>query len=189
MAQIKTLKDFEQNIIYPVSTTQAVVDMDGIDLETLHRTFVRMDRIEDVETGNLSIPETINNKVTSIDAASTDVQYPTAKAVYTALNKAGIQVVKVDTLPAIENALNGVIYLIANDRTGNQDSYEEYLLVEIDGVKALEKIGDTTLDLSGYATEDYINTAIANHISVQTITQEDYDALTNYDLNTLYVIE
>ena len=27
MAQIKTLKDFEQNIIYPVSTTQAVVDV------------------------------------------------------------------------------------------------------------------------------------------------------------------
>lgn len=189
MAQIKTLKDFEQNIIYPVSTTQAVVDADGVNLDTLHTAFVRAKKIEDVETGNLSIPETINNKVTSIDAASTDTQYPTAKAVYTALNSAGLQVVKVDTLPTAEDALNGVIYLMTNDKIGNQDSYEEYLLVEIEGVKALEKIGETTLDLAGYATEEYVNNITANNVKIQTISQENYDALTNYDLNTLYVIE
>ena len=188
-AYVKKLKDVEQNTIYPVSTTAAIVNKEGVNLDSIHSTFVTAKHIENIETGNLIACETINNKVTSINAASTDVQYPTAKAVYTALNAAGLQVIKVDTLPAVETALNGVIYLIANKGTGDQDLYEEYLLVEVNGVKALEKIGNTTLNLAGYATEQYVQTAIANAIKAQTISQEDYDALQSYDLNTLYVIE
>ena len=67
--------------------------------------------------------------------------------------------------------------------------YEEYILVDQDGIKNFEKIGDTTVDLTNYATKSYVDTAVANVVKVQTISQADYDALTSYDLNTLYIIE
>lgn len=192
MAKIKTLKDYEQNTIYPVSTTQAVVNSEGINLDSIHSTFITAKQIEDIETGNIGVYELQGNKVTTVDAASTDTQYPTAKAVYDyglAIKKVGIQMTKVDSLPAVEEAQSGLIYLIKNTTEENLNIYEEYILVDQDGLKSFEKIGDTTVDLTGYATETYVNNAIANAIKVQTISQEDYDALQSYDLNTLYVIE
>lgn len=192
MAKIKTLKDYEQNIIYPVSTTQAVVNADGVNLDSIHSTFVRTKQIEDIETGNIGIYELQGNKVTTVDAASTDTQYPTAKAVYDyglAIKKVGIQMTRVDELPAIEEAQSGLIYLIKNTTEENLNIYEEYILVEQDGFKGFEKIGDTTVDLTGYATEEYVNNAISNVVNIQSISQENYDALTSYELNTLYVIE
>ena len=64
MAKIKTLKDYEQNTIYPVSTTAAIVNKEGINLDSIHSTFITAKHIENVETGNLNACETINNKVT-----------------------------------------------------------------------------------------------------------------------------
>ena len=42
-------------------------------------------------------------------------------------------------------------------------------------------------DLTGYATEDYVNSRIAN-LQIVPITQADYDALETKDPNTLYLI-
>ena len=192
MAYIKKLKDANDNTIYPQSTTSAVVNADGINLDSIHSTFVRSAQIEDIETGNIGIYELQGNKVTTVDAASTDTQYPTAKAVYDyglAIKKVGIQMTKVDNLPAIEEAQSGLIYLIKKMTEENLNIYEEYILVDQDGIKNFEKIGDTTVDLTNYATKSYVDTAVANVVKVQTISQADYDALTSYDLNTLYIIE
>ena len=191
-AYIKKLKDVNNNTVYPQSTTAAVVDSEGINLDAIHSKFITSQFIEGIETGNLGLYETIGNKTVTIDAASTDIEYPTARAVYDyglAIKKVGIQMTKVDELPAIDEAQSGLIYLMKKVTEENLNIYEEYILVEQDGFKGFEKIGDTTVDLTGYATETYVNNAIANAIKAQTISQEDYDALQSYDLNTLYVIE
>ena len=193
MAKIKTLKDYDQNIIYPVSTTQAVVDAEGRTLDSIHASFVSAENVEKVETGNINIYEDVKNKVTTVDAASTDIQYPTAKAVYDyglAIRSVGIQMTKVEELPAVENAQSGLIYLIKKENEQNLNIYEEYILIEEqDGTKKFERIGDTSVDLTGYATETYVNDAIDGVVKVQTISQENYDSLTSYDSNTLYIIE
>lgn len=49
MAKIKTLKDYNDEIIYPQSTTRAIVDSNGINLDTLHSKFVMMDQITEIE--------------------------------------------------------------------------------------------------------------------------------------------
>lgn len=81
MAKIKTLKDNEQNIVYPQSITQAIVDANGINLDTILHNTVMTDTEEDVADVIVGY-EDINNKVTEITEDSTDVQYPSAKAVY-----------------------------------------------------------------------------------------------------------
>lgn len=81
MAKIKTLKDYNDEIIYPQSTTRAIVNAEGVNLDTLHSKFVMMEQISEIEDIDTEY-ESIANKTTIINNASTDTQYPSAKAVY-----------------------------------------------------------------------------------------------------------
>ena len=56
--------------------------------------------------------------------------------------------------PAAEDAKPGVIYLVADD--ANAGTYVEYILVEYQGNKYVERIGTTATDLSDYATKTYV---------------------------------
>lgn len=192
MAYIKKLKDKDNNTIYPQSITSAVMDSEGVSLDAIHSTFVTSESVTEVNPGGITVCESVANKTAEIDANSTDIEYPTAKAVYEyglAIKSVGIQMTKVDELPAAADAQNGLIYLKPKSPGEENNIYEEFIVVDKDdGNKAFEKIGDTTVDLTSYATKDYVNSVAAGGLKVETLTQEEYDSLAGYDLNTLYVI-
>lgn len=72
---------------------------------------------------------------------------------------AGVTLQFVDTLPPIGTALESVIYCLKTQSTGS-DIYEEYV-VGYDEQEQREwvQIGDTSVNLSGYATTYYVDTA------------------------------
>lgn len=58
----------------------------------------------------------------------------------------------VTELPSPENAKSNVVYMLRrNTGLNTQDIYDEYFLVNINGVLSLELLGNTELDLSQYA--------------------------------------
>ena len=67
----------------------------------------------------------------------------------------------VETLPAVEDAAEDVIYMVAVDGGEGVQKYEEYMLIN----GAMEKIGDTAVDLTGYAKETYVDQAEADAIA------------------------
>ena len=153
MAKIKTLKDYNNETIYPQSTTKAIVDANGINLDTLHSKFVMMDQITEIEDIGSEYENTLN-KVTTIDNTVTDVQYPSAKAVYDfgmAIKNVGIKIEVVNALPNTGDSK--IIYLINNGSSEEQNIYDEYVYVN----NTWEHIGTTKVDLSNYATKEYVD--------------------------------
>lgn len=92
---------------------------------------------------------------------------------------------------AVTNPQGNVLYLIGPTGTGS-DKYEEYVYSNNDW----HKIGDTSIDLSGYVTTSALNTALAGYVSSSDLatalsaytptsnlatvaTSGDYDDLTN----------
>lgn len=63
----------------------------------------------------------------------------------------------VSSLPNINSASTSTIYLVPNNKTGN-NSYDEYVVVKkADGTKSFEKLGGADVDLSGYMKTDGSN--------------------------------
>ena len=65
--------------------------------------------------------------------------------------------VVVDELPTNAEAKENVMYLIKDDTVTGSDKYEEWM--KISGV--LQKIGDTSISLDGYASQTYVNDRIS----------------------------
>ena len=84
-----------------------------------------------------------------------------------------ISIQVVDTLPTTGES--NVIYLVPKEGS-KDDIYNEYIWVN----NAWELIGSTQIDLTGYATEDWVNTQIANFLTESQITQLINNSLTNY---------
>lgn len=57
----------------------------------------------------------------------------------------------VDQLPEVSAAQENVIYMVPKTGGSGEQRYDEYMLIN----GALEKIGDSAVDLTGYATETY----------------------------------
>ena len=150
MSKIQTIKDKNGNIVYPQTAVQAVYDENGKTLNTVLTDFVKADEAgSSVENVNNN-PELVANKVTSIDNNSTDIQYPSAKAVYNTIlaNKSvGIKISVVNELPT-ENIDDKTMYLKSNGTSETQNIYDEYLYIN----NNWEHIGSTatTVDLSEY---------------------------------------
>lgn len=84
-----------------------------------------------------------------------------------------ISIQVVDTLPTTGES--NVIYLVPKEGS-KDDVYNEYIWVN----NAWELIGSTQIDLTGYATEDWVNTQIANFLTESQITQLINNSLANY---------
>lgn len=70
----------------------------------------------------------------------------------------------VEVLPEVEAADENTIYMVGTG-AGSQDSaYDEYMLIN----GAFEKIGSSAVDLTNYATKEYVGTAKAEAISTAT---------------------
>lgn len=134
-----------------------------------------------VENGELVWYEPNPTTVEGLDSRLTDVekQAKSNTAAITALtndldsrieNKIAAEVASLLTLkkvntyeeikPELEDA-NKYLYVVPNNTTG---FYDEYVI--IDG--KVEQVGDTSISLEGYATEDYVDEAIKNLVSVAT---------------------
>ena len=85
---------------------------------------------------------------------------------------------------AVTNPQGNVLYLIGPTGTGN-DKYEEYVYANNTWVK----IGDTSIDLSGYVTTQALNAALASYSTTSQMNNAIAAALAAYtttaDLNTL----
>lgn len=150
MAFIKTLKDADKNIIYPQTHIEAVYDSNNVNLKEIHKKFVSAANGSEIE-GIQNNYENVNNKTNVINENSTEIQYPSAKAVYDTIlaNKStGISITIVESLPT-ENIDSNKIYLVNSSTTGSSSIYDEYLYVE----ERWELIGSTQVDLSNYYTK------------------------------------
>ena len=100
----------------------------------------------------------------------------TDTAITTAVANAGhLKRSIVDVLPDVADANEHTIYMVAKISGSGSQQYDEYML--INGV--FEKIGDSTVDLTDYATKEYADQAEADALSAAK-TYADGLA-TNYD--------
>ena len=122
-------------------------------------------------TINITVP-TNNNELTN------GAGYQNSTQVQNAINSAIAGITSFDyqvvsTLPA--SGVKGTIYLVPADESGTTDNYyEEYIWIVENNVGHWEKIGTTDIDLSDYATKDYVDQSIAGQ---EVVSQEDWEAL------------
>lgn len=67
----------------------------------------------------------------------------------------------VETLPAVASADENTIYMVSKTSGSGEQKYDEYMLIGT----AFEKIGDSAVDLTNYATKSEVNTAKSEAIS------------------------
>lgn len=65
----------------------------------------------------------------------------------------------VTQLPEPTAADEHTIYMVAKAAKEGQNEYDEYMVVTVEGTKKLEKIGDSKVDLTNYATKAEVSTA------------------------------
>lgn len=74
----------------------------------------------------------------------------------------------VTQLPAVDAADQHTIYMIAKTSGSGDNQYDEYILVVTGATgsqtKKFEKIGDTAVDLTNYATKSYVDSAKSSAI-------------------------
>lgn len=94
----------------------------------------------------------------------------TDSAITTAIGKAGhLKREIVSALPSVSSADENTIYMVpkASGATGSSDTngYDEYMLVVSGNTKKFEKIGDSAVDLTDYATKSYADSAASTAVS------------------------
>lgn len=97
--------------------------------------------------------------------------YQTASDVATAIANANkLSKAIVASLPAVAEADANTIYLVLKSPAGDSGNiYNEYLLIN----GAFELIGDTRVDLTGYATESSVNSTLNSILGDLSITDWD----------------
>lgn len=114
--------------------------------------------------------QALTTRVTTAEGAIEEIQgagYQTATQVQTAIQTAiaatnHAYFVKVDTVPTPENAEKNAMYLVMNADTGH---YDIYALVGT----SVERLDDTTVDLSAYSTTEQMDAAISEAVEALNI--------------------
>ena len=94
----------------------------------------------------------------------------TDTAITTAIGKTGhLKREIVSALPSVSSADTNTIYMVpkTSGATGSSDTngYDEYMLVVSGDTKKFEKIGDSAVDLTNYATKSYAESAASTAVS------------------------
>lgn len=97
------------------------------------------------QTGDILYPQTLAANVLNLDTF-----------IQSQISSAGLLSREIVTSLPTENISEAKIYMILKDP--GQNVYNEYMYIN----GAWELIGDTAVDLTGYATEEYVTNAIAN---------------------------
>lgn len=132
--------------------------------------------IETVQKNGVAL--TVSNKTVNIEVpTNADIQtiveaygYQTSSQVSTAIQTALAGVTQIDfqvvqSLP--QTGTKGVIYLLSNSGTGS-NVYDEYIWIDGTPSGSFEKIGSTSVDLSGY------------------VQASEMHALTNAEIDTIF---
>ena len=91
----------------------------------------------------------------------------TDTAITTAVANAGhLKREIVTQLPETDSADDHTIYMVSTGAESGNQKYEEFMFIN----GAFEKIGDSAVDLTGYATEDFANKAVANAVNALDVT-------------------
>lgn len=157
---------------------------DGTD-SNLKVTITSLETPELVAGENISIE---GNKIsatvpTKVSELENDSAYQTESQVSTLIADAvgditGFEYSVVESLP--QTGEKGIIYLVSNSH-GEQDIYDEYIWVN----NAFEKIGNTQLDLSSYATQEWVEgKGYAVKTTVDSQIAEVDNKFTNYRTTT-----
>ena len=87
----------------------------------------------------------------------------------------------VSTLPTPSIDTLNTIYLVPSQDPQTQNVKDEYITIEINNGYDWEKIGSTAIDLTGYATETWVNTQISDFL-----TDTEIQQLINTAVNAKY---
>ncbi len=87
----------------------------------------------------------------------------------------------VSVLPTPSQDTLNVIYLVPSSNPKTQNIKDEYLTIPLDNGYVWENIGSTAIDLSGYATETWVNTQISDFL-----TETEIQQLINTAVNQKY---
>lgn len=136
MAKIQTLKNKENVIVYPQTHGTAVFVNEGEILQDKIEQYLTSEEVGEVENVDITA-ELTSNKVTSIRDTSTDLQYPSAKAVYDFVSNMQVDI----------DSMKGFKSLTASmDNPVDLDSLIESGIYVIDGVLAYVFNGPDGID-------------------------------------------
>ncbi len=119
------------------------------------------------------ITRAVNDLVNYYTSAVIDGKIADLNNAISAIPKFAIKVV--DTLPSSDISTT-TVYLLKTSTTETGNLYTEYIFVN----STWESLGTQTLDLSNYATKDYVATAIANFVTAAQVTEIVNGALASY---------
>ena len=142
------------------------------DVYTKEETDAKFETIDNValKANKTYVDEELAKKANSVDV------YTKAEVEGLIANAEHLKRKFVDALPAIEEADAHTIYMVPKDGGKDPDLRDEFMVV--DGT--WEKIGDTAVNLDGYATESYVTEAIKNKAEVgASYTKAEADDLLN----------
>ena len=63
--------------------------------------------------------------------------------------------------------------------TDDSDKYDEYIIIDIDGLKTIERVGTWEVDLTKYATKEELDTKVDKHGNDRLITESEATKLAN----------
>ena len=161
MAYIKTMKDANGNVVYPQTHVRAVYTADGETLETKLNNLPT--KVSELENDAGFIASTVDNLTNYYKKTETYTQ-DEVKDLINAITTLNIEVV---TEKPTENISTTTIYLVGTDTAADND-FEEWIYTNGNW----ELIGTTAIDLTPYATKEYVEETIDNHFFiVETIKQ------------------
>ena len=150
-----------------------------IDSTPLEGDIVFVDNVPYIYNGTtwqLLVGQDMEDRVTAIETTLQSIDGRIAEAIADA-NHLSYQVVQ--SLPAVENADNNVVYLVRNNESTGDNLYDEYMLVG----NNLEKIGGFTANLNNYVTTNTFNSTVGDlQDSIANLESnfDDYVTLTKY---------
>ena len=175
MAYIKTMKDANGNVVYPQTHVRAVYAADGETLETKLNNLPT--KVSELENDAGFITSTVDNLTNYYKKTETYTQ-DEVKGLINAITTLNIEVV---AEKPTENISTTTIYLIGTD-TETDNDFEEWIYANGNW----ELIGTTAIDLTPYATKEYVNTALVEN---QADWNQNDETAANYIENrTHYVI-
>lgn len=71
------------------------------------------------------------------------------------------------------------IYMVPAEKSETHDKYDEYLIIEVEGVKQIEKVGSWEIDLSGYATTSDLDLKVDKEEGSRLLTAAEAEKLAN----------